>query len=278
VDSISSIAEKMHSSTLVAAALAVALAMLVYGIGLLGRQILRGRFLRETTGKLVGWKKEYDAQISFHAEDGSEHQLVMTVLASAKPKMGVGQPFPMPVVYDVRHPEHASIGRIAYFWIVPFVWMLIGSGTLMFATNSLPTSIRSWIGSIDFPEALGAVGVIMSAIGIGTLYRRIVFFFRSQQTVGKLVAWKEERKFDPRGRLTTFYTAVVSFQGSDGSAHRVESDWGFGKKSTMPMGHPFPVRYNPTDPQDAHIATVANLWATPVLYLLIGGFILSLVF
>lgn len=273
----------MHNSITTTVTLAAASAPLVLGSALLCRHILRRRFLHETTGRLVGWKQEFDALVSFHGEDGSQHQLVTTVLAAAKPNMEIGQPFPTPVVYDARHPERARIGRMSYLWIAPFVWLVIGSCALALTSHGRMADsvgrtidgIERRIARIDMADALGALGFVMATLGTGMLIRRIVFFRRSRKTLGKLVGWKEERKWIQH-RLVTFRSAVVSFQAPDGSMHEVVSDWATGTKARVRIGHSFPVRYNPRDPREAHVSTMANLWAKPLVFLLIGGVLLHL--
>ena len=260
------------------AIVAVGLTMIAYGTGLLCLQVFRSRDLREAKGTVVGWKRENDALVSFQAEDGSQHELVTTVLATAKQNMKIGAPFPLPVIYDTRHPDAARIGRLAFGWIVPWVWGALGCGTLMMATvgpRALAEKARNRIHNLDLIDALAAVGLITTVIGMTTLIRRLAFLRRSDKAGGKLIGWKDEKRAAGRS-WRTFYRPIVSFEAADGSVHTVMPDWAGGTKSETAIGRPYPVRYDPHDPADAYIATAANLWAMPVVLLLIGGFLLAL--
>lgn len=257
------------------------LLMIAYGAGLLCRRILNRRYTRETAGRLAGWKGKNDAVVSFSAEDGTDHKLTTTVLATAKSGMRVGDPFPVPVVYDTRRPERAVIGRTRFFWVAHLLWVALGAGTIFLATEDFSVMLdhaRSRIANFDMIDAMRTVGAILATVGIARLVRRIVFARGWQTTTGTLVAWKEVKSFGAgRGTrsLTTFYHAVVSFTAADGSTYQVVSESGSDKQSS-PMGRQFPVKYNPHNPSDAFIATPYGLWGLSIICLVIGAGLLAL--
>jgi uncharacterized protein DUF3592 len=259
----------------------VGLLMIAYGVGRLCLQLLNRQYIRETTGQLVGWQEKNDALVSFRAEDGTEHQITTTVLATAKSGMRVGDPFPVPVVYDTRHPGRAVIGRTRFFWIAHLLWVALGAGAIFLATDDFSGMIdrvQSRLTRLDMIDAMRTAGAVFAAVGIAGLYRRTFLVRGWPTTIGKLVAWKEKKSFGAgrSGRsLTTYYYAVVSFTAVDGSPYQVISESGSSKQSA-PMGHPFPVKYNPRNPSDAFIATPWGLWGLSVVCLVIGVGLLAL--
>ena len=114
------------------------------------------------------------------------------------------------------------------------------------------------------------VGLCLIGFGFRLMYQRIAFLLRSRKTYGKFDNWKEFPK--PNSRKIYYYAEVV-FEAADGTEHRVMSDTGsgssIGKKPNLPLK--IPVRYDPGNPDDAHIDTLFNLWAPSLSFLILGG-------
>ena len=99
------------------------------------------------------------------------------------------------------------------------------------------------------------------------LRRRAALFVRdlhrrSVGVAGRLVDWETAHPWTVGGPSSSggrdSFRAVVAFAAGDGSEHRVKSAlWRQAyQKPKIPMGSPFPVRYDPHNPGDARIATL----------------------
>ena len=114
------------------------------------------------------------------------------------------------------------------------------------------------------------VGLSMIGFGFRLMYQRIAFLLRSRKTYGKFDNWKE---FPKPNSPKIYYYAEVVFEAADGTEHRVTSDTGsgssMGQKPNLPLN--IPVRYDPSNPDDAHIDTLFNLWAPSLCFLILGG-------
>jgi hypothetical protein len=118
-----------------------------------------------------------------------------------------------------------------------------------------------------------AFGYLFVAVGVGALLLRIRLFRHSVKVDGKLVPWKESRQFVNHREVIT-YRPVVAFADADGSTHQIESESGTDTKP--PLGHVYPVRYDPGNPVDATIATFVNFWIVPFIFLAGGALLLLL--
>jgi hypothetical protein len=128
------------------------------------------------------------------------------------------------------------------------------------------------------PIVLLCVGAILILASIVALWPAIKLSVRGQDATGALVYWKHtfDQKFLPSGRevrKTAFY-AIVRFQTADGSQHQVVSGEGHEKKPDWPIGHPFPIRYDPANPADATVKGSARPWVTPAAFLIVGAGVL----
>lgn len=145
--------------------------------------------------------------------------------------------------------------------------------------------MTSWLDSLlnsdrIFIYILRAIGIILAAIGYGSVISTVVFLLRSKRAHGKLVEWE---RFDPpvsslRPNARPTYRAVVTYTTVDGSEHRVTGGVRTSRqgKPPLPLGHAMPVRYIPSRPDDARITTLVNLWFMPLICSLIGSFLLYL--
>lgn len=118
-----------------------------------------------------------------------------------------------------------------------------------------------------------AISSLVILTGFVTLIQRIRLFLRSVKVDGKVVDWKESRRF-VNHRESIVYSAVVAFNAADGSSHRIESSSGGSKKPQV--GRTIPVRYDPGNPANAVVATFVNFWVVPFVLLAAGVFVLWL--
>jgi len=114
------------------------------------------------------------------------------------------------------------------------------------------------------------VGLAMIGFGLKLAYQRITFLRRSRKAYGKPVKWKEAPVLNSQ---KIYYYAEVEFETEDGVAHRVTSDVGYasfaGQEPKLPSR--ILVRYDPANPDDAHIDTLFNVWSPSVGFILLGG-------
>lgn len=114
------------------------------------------------------------------------------------------------------------------------------------------------------------LGVGLICFGLRLIYQRISFLLRSRKTYGTFVNLREEPKLNS---TKIYYYAEVVFEASDGTEHRVTSDIGSGSYQTPKpqTDRQIPVRYDPRNPDDAHIDTLFNLWSPSLGFLLLGS-------
>ena len=112
------------------------------------------------------------------------------------------------------------------------------------------------------------VGLALSGFGIRLAMQRLNFFLRSRKTQGALSCWKETRG-KTAGTIDYYYE--VTFEDDYGIQHTATSSTASSGKPNKPIGHPIPVRYDPSDPDNACIDTVINLWIPSFTFLLMGG-------
>jgi hypothetical protein len=131
------------------------------------------------------------------------------------------------------------------------------------------------------------VTIAMVLIASGSLFQTIRFLLRSTRAKGTLVSWETVRSWDIRrdgreapsgSRSRPFYLPVVSFTAADGSEHHVKGDVLKTGKPKLPPGSPVTVRYVPGHPEEARVATIANLWFFPVVSSVIAGFLMVVCF
>jgi hypothetical protein len=133
---------------------------------------------------------------------------------------------------------------------------------------------------MDFFQAAFSVvllcpGVLLILAGTASLWPTVKLCIRGQQTTGKLVWWRQTfyQKFHRGGlevRRTCFYP-VVRFQAADGSEYRVESGEGHETKPNWPIGHPFAVRYDPSNPSNASVEGTTQPWKVSAAILIVGA-------
>jgi len=121
---------------------------------------------------------------------------------------------------------------------------------------------------MNYPILILGLGLI--GLGLRLMYQRITFLLRSQKAYGRLDQWNESRKMNSQ---MVYYFAEVVFKTSDGTEHHVASEYGsgsyVGQKPKFPRE--IPVRYDPKNPEDAHICTLFNFWGPTLISLFFGG-------
>jgi hypothetical protein len=135
--------------------------------------------------------------------------------------------------------------------------------------------------SMALNYAFGSFGLILLIVGIAQSYVSIQFLLHSIRVTGRLVRWDKSSGNigsdgdDIRGRT---YRAVVSFKVPDGSEHRVNGRvWSRSThKPSLPIGSPFPVRYDPHNPQEARLATLMDFWFLPVACVVFGVLLMAI--
>jgi hypothetical protein len=98
------------------------------------------------------------------------------------------------------------------------------------------------------------------------VYKQVTFFLNSVPASGQLCGWKE----NVSGYRTHWYP-IVSFIASDGATHEAIGNSGFSPKPRYEIGHPFPVRYNPLEPEKAQIFTIMHFCAAPLAFVLLAS-------
>ena len=120
---------------------------------------------------------------------------------------------------------------------------------------------------MNYPVLILGLGLI--GFGLRLICQRIAFLLRSQKAYGKLDKWNESRELNsPK----VYYNFEVVFKASDGTEHRVASEYSsgiyVGQKPKYPRD--IPVRYDPMNPDDAHIGTLFNFWGPTLICLFFG--------
>lgn len=124
----------------------------------------------------------------------------------------------------------------------------------------------------DTGGTLLLVGVIFLAVGAVQLGLGVFFFLRTRRflstavsTDGTIVELIESSGSEGG----TVYQAVVEFQTADGRTVR----WQESMASNPPAGHPgdqVPMKYDPSDPDNARIAKTFRMWFLSGLFGLLG--------
>ena len=119
------------------------------------------------------------------------------------------------------------------------------------------------------------VGALLTLAATASLWPTVRLFIRGQQTTGKLVWWRQTfyQKFYPSGlevKRMCFYP-VVRFQAADGSEYQVESGKGHEAKPDWPIGHPFAVRYDPSNPSNASVEGTSQPCRVSAAILVVGA-------
>ena len=112
------------------------------------------------------------------------------------------------------------------------------------------------------------VGASMIGFGARLIYRQITFLLRTKKTSGKLNRWIEVPKLNS---TEVYYYAEVVFAAADGTEYRVKGNAGSSPKPRTPIGHVIPIRYDPSNPNDAQFDSLFQLWSAPAAFVLLGG-------
>ena len=132
---------------------------------------------------------------------------------------------------------------------------------------------------IRFQPYLFLVGAALLGLGIWLFRQQVAFLSTTRKAYGRLVDWGENVDPIPNsGSPKVHYYAHVVFEAADGSEHYVTSATGQWPKPSTPIGHIYPVRYDPDNPDDARLDTLFDYWGPSVLILCFGAFTLFVAF
>ena len=129
---------------------------------------------------------------------------------------------------------------------------------------------------MDLFHLAGGIGVILTLAGLWRVVGNLRFLARTTAVEGKLVRWDvtEAGKIggpsSKDGRRS--YRPIVAYRAADGSEHQVTGAayrQAYHAPDT-PKGSRFPVRYDTSNPADAHVVTFTDFWLFP-LGTLAGG-------
>jgi hypothetical protein len=126
-----------------------------------------------------------------------------------------------------------------------------------------------------FAVILLCAGVFLTLAAAATLWPMLKLHVGGQRTIGKLVWWRHTfyQKFYRSGlevKKNWFYP-VVSFQAADGSEHQVEGGKAYEAKPDWPIGHPFALRYDPSNPSHASVEGTTPPWKGRASLLIVGA-------
>jgi hypothetical protein len=108
------------------------------------------------------------------------------------------------------------------------------------------------------------IGAILMVAAAWLLVRRLALAAGGVATTGRVVAF-EQREID----YALTYLPIVSFTDERGRAHRFTSVAGR-SDPVPPVGSTVPVRYHPSDPDSALIASFLHMWAAPLGLAVLG--------
>jgi hypothetical protein len=112
------------------------------------------------------------------------------------------------------------------------------------------------------------IGGMMTAVGFWSLYhaiRQILVWPKTKAVVLRYCIRRSENK--PSGQ--PFYHPVLRFDTQDARSITTISSWGSWRR-VWPQGATIVIRYNPTNPKWAEIATFVNIWVMPLTFLILG--------
>ena len=129
------------------------------------------------------------------------------------------------------------------------------------------------IAAEDAGSTLLLIGLIFMGVGVPMFAVAVFLFFRTRRfletavdTTGTIIDLIASRSSEGG----TVYRAVVAFKTSEGR----DVQWTESMASNPPAGQPgdeVPVKYDPTNPEEARIAKPFRLWFLPGLLGLLGG-------
>jgi hypothetical protein len=125
-----------------------------------------------------------------------------------------------------------------------------------------------------FAVVLLCAGILLTLAGTAALWPTIKLYVGGRRTTGKLLRWRQTfyQKFYRSGLEVkkTYFYPIVSFQAADGSEHQVESGKGYETKPDWPIGHPFALRYDPSNPSQASVDGTTPPWKGRASVLIAG--------
>ncbi len=110
----------------------------------------------------------------------------------------------------------------------------------------------------------GVVGLLCLALSIWLAARRIRVRWFGVAVTGRVVD-HEKREIDE----SPTYLPIVAFRDIHGHEHRFTSVAG-GSSRSPSQGSDVPVRYLPSDPTVAYVATFLHMWAAPLALAALG--------
>ena len=126
------------------------------------------------------------------------------------------------------------------------------------------------------PVVLGVAGAVFLVVGVRNFVRTRRFVNQASSTTGTVtdVKTRTSRSHTSSGpRVSTYRYPVVRFQTQDGRSVEFESETGTSSFSQGP-GEQVTVLYDPLKPQDARIKTFMMLWFAPLIFSVLGFFML----
>lgn len=110
----------------------------------------------------------------------------------------------------------------------------------------------------------GILAVVFIAGAVWLFLRRLAVATGGATASGRIVAF-ETREDDG----SALYLPIVSFADRQGRSHRFTSLAG-GTKQSPPVGSSVTVRYLPSSPEQAFIASLLHMWAAPLAFFVLG--------
>jgi len=150
--------------------------------------------------------------------------------------------------------------------ILSYSSLVIGVGVFLYATH------------VSFQPYLFVCGAVMLGLGVSLLYGQAGMFLNTRKTHGKLVGWSENNASPNPNYAKIYYYADVVFEDNEGVEHHVRSATGSRPKPKTPIGHRMPVRYDPSNPENARLDTIFDFWGPSCIITLFGAVLLFLAF
>lgn len=112
----------------------------------------------------------------------------------------------------------------------------------------------------------------MGGVGLHMIYTRIKFLVRTRRTYGRVTGWEERPGFIAGESVDSisYYFPEVAFEAPDGVERRVTSGAGWESTERQSIGDRVAVRYDPSNPDDARVESIIELWSPPAAFLLIA--------
>lgn len=121
----------------------------------------------------------------------------------------------------------------------------------------MPNPARTWLKL--FATASAVAGFVFGLLAIGFALYTFNFIRHASRTDGTVVALTEHIEDDK----SVTYTPTFTF--TTGSSRSITKKSHIGTNPGFSLGERVPILYDPKNPQDAKIATTAQLWLVPII-------------